>query len=461
MGRSVQAEFWSGGRYAGRVQHQPPTSWRIEDASGAPTYIENDAHEYRRSDEVMIHTVKSPNTGVAWAGDTPVLLVRAYSLWQLDNDPWSQLRQHGEVSPVEVHGRTGWQVRFTDSNSGGEVTYVIDAELGIALSRTVDGHSIELSNPVFDEHFDPAAFEWHGPAREEDRLETSARREYDAKMQAIAQIPRPQVTWLPGSIDARPVDGDPRTGTLALHVIAQYPTVTLRQWLTELGEPELDENQYLQALHRESVGPWTYEIRAYPPLDAEDCTRIIASIVAPEPPDATPAQICAILDRDAAEQADAELHAALGIGRQLDEFLGGNGDVSLLIRTDFSDDAAWRATAAAAMAPGEGKDSDFVACLTCIDNPDNDGLSITALLDRIGDAPPYYVFIADTETITNPEHPILAVDTGPENTGHERGRTFRVMPAQMWSVENNLSISNMDFEDFASASDPNGVYRGF
>ncbi|MFD3702011.1 DUF6924 domain-containing protein [Nocardia sp. NPDC058658] len=158
-------------------------------------------------------------------------------------------------------------------------------------------------------------------------------------------------------------------------------------------------------------------------------------------------------------RSDADLRARLGTGRQLDDFLGSN--VSLLIRTDFGDDAAWRDTAAAAMAPGEGEDSDFAANLTCVDNPDNDGLSITALLDRIGDALPYFVFIADTEAITNPEHPILVVGTGPEETRHRRGRTFRVIPTQMWGVENNLSLSNMDFDSFAYATDPNGVFRGF
>jgi hypothetical protein len=30
----------------------------------------------------------------------------------------------------------------------------------------------------------------------------------------------------------------------------------------------------------------------------------------------------------------------------------------------------------------------------------------------------------------------------------------------MWSVENNLSIANMGFEEFVDAADPNGTYRG-
>jgi len=31
----------------------------------------------------------------------------------------------------------------------------------------------------------------------------------------------------------------------------------------------------------------------------------------------------------------------------------------------------------------------------------------------------------------------------------------------LWGVENNLNISNMDWEEFASAVDEGGVFRGF
>ena len=41
------------------------------------------------------------------------------------------------------------------------------------------------------------------------------------------------------------------------------------------------------------------------------------------------------------------------------------------------------------------------------------------------------------------------------------GRTFRVIPSEMWSVENNLSLANMDFDEFADAVDAAGIFRGF
>jgi hypothetical protein len=35
----------------------------------------------------------------------------------------------------------------------------------------------------------------------------------------------------------------------------------------------------------------------------------------------------------------------------------------------------------------------------------------------------------------------------------EPGRTFRVIPWEVWSAENNLSIVHMDFSEFAEAVD--------
>lgn len=231
---------------------------------------------------------------------------------------------------------------------------------------------------------------------------------------------------------------------------------TLRQWHTDTGEPESDPSmRYTQVAHRELLGPWTFEIRSDIPLSPIDCERIIASIVSPDGAGQDPGDIPV----DAAVRAGAELTEALGTGRSLDDYL--EDDVSLLIRTDFGDDEAWRVVAALAMAPGVGEEAEFVATLTCIDNPENDGLSINALLDKIGDRPTFYAFLADTVTLTDPEHPILAVDTGPEETGHVRGRTVRVLPSEMSAIENNLSISNMDFEEFADAAGPDGVFRGF
>ena len=62
----------------------------------------------------------------------------------------------------------------------------------------------------------------------------------------------------------------------------------------------------------------------------------------------------------------------------------------------------------------------------------------------------------DRITLAQPNYPILVVDLY-----DQPGQTFRVIPAEMWGVENNLSIANMDFEEFADAVDQDGIFRGF
>lgn len=66
------------------------------------------------------------------------------------------------------------------------------------------------------------------------------------------------------------------------------------------------------------------------------------------------------------------------------------------------------------------------------------------------------LYIVDQVTISDRETPILAVDLSVEP-----GRSLRVIPAQMQSIENNLEAGNMIFSQFADAADPDGVFRGF
>lgn len=81
---------------------------------------------------------------------------------------------------------------------------------------------------------------------------------------------------------------------------------------------------------------------------------------------------------------------------------------SLLIRTDFSDDARWSDTVEAATQP---TDEGFLAGLTVVDDAEFDRLTLGELAVIIGSPPPYYVFLADAATITDPEHAIASVVT--------------------------------------------------
>lgn len=135
---------------------------------------------------------------------------------------------------------------------------------------------------------------------------------------------------------------------------------------------------------------------------------------------------------------------------------------SLFIRTDFADDAAWAETVNAALQPWDlGGGILAYAGITPVDDRRFEALTVEKLESLLPAPPPYYLFLVDKRTVTDPEHPILVVDTSRGNTDVVGFQTFRVVPSEMAAVENNLSLANMDFEDFSTNVDADGVFRGF
>jgi hypothetical protein len=126
---------------------------------------------------------------------------------------------------------------------------------------------------------------------------------------------------------------------------------------------------------------------------------------------------------------------------------------SLVLRTDFSDEQAWEALQATISL------SDEYPCATYVSDPAYAGVSIQALIEMHssgGDADYVgYLFLADAVTMRDPEQPLLAVDLS-----WEPGRTFRVPPRWYANISANLTIANMDFDEFADAADASGTYRG-
>ena len=130
-------------------------------------------------------------------------------------------------------------------------------------------------------------------------------------------------------------------------------------------------------------------------------------------------------------------------------------DSSLVLRTAFSDDTTWSDVRSAIVTPVG--DLDLLPLVEFVDDRQYDGLSIEGLLKLVPDGSAHtLVFLVDHETLTHPDHPVLVVDLFEQS-----GRSFRVIPSWMWAVENNLSIANMDWEDFADYTDEDGVFRGF
>jgi hypothetical protein len=126
---------------------------------------------------------------------------------------------------------------------------------------------------------------------------------------------------------------------------------------------------------------------------------------------------------------------------------------TVVIRADFSDDAAWQNVWESITAPV----GTYKANLIPVENREYDGLTPERLLTIMPkDSRHTFMFIVDRTTLVGPEHPVLVVDVA-----EQPGRTFKVIPREMWSVQNNLKLANMDWEDFSESADPDGVFRGF
>ena len=127
-------------------------------------------------------------------------------------------------------------------------------------------------------------------------------------------------------------------------------------------------------------------------------------------------------------------------------------DQALVIRTDFSDDSAWNAVVSAIRQPVDG----FYAYVELVDDPAFRDLTVEQLVTLRDDLSKSYTIVADGITMREAEHPLLVVDLI-----EELGRTFRAVPSAIQSIENNLSIANMDFREFANNVDADGVFGAF
>jgi uncharacterized protein DUF6924 len=129
-------------------------------------------------------------------------------------------------------------------------------------------------------------------------------------------------------------------------------------------------------------------------------------------------------------------------------------DSSLLLRTDYSDDRGW---AALLSASHQRSPDGFVAMVEGVSDQEYDQLTVEAIVALAAESGHRsFLFVADRTTFTHPERPVLVVDLF-----EQPGRTFRVVPAEMWGIENNLSIGNMDYAEFAESVDTDGIFRGF
>lgn len=131
-----------------------------------------------------------------------------------------------------------------------------------------------------------------------------------------------------------------------------------------------------------------------------------------------------------------------------------NSKEPLVIRTYFSNESDWVKTSEKFIANYE---MGFRAYLNLINDKIFEGFTeLNFVQGEFGDYKHGFIFLADSITLEDEENPLLCIDLQ-----DVIGRTFRVIPSELWSVENNLSINNMEFESFYSICDKDGVFRGF
>jgi hypothetical protein len=156
-------------------------------------------------------------------------------------------------------------------------------------------------------------------------------------------------------------------------------------------------------------------------------------------------------------------------------------DSTPLIRTDFTNESAWRAILTDISRPVDFEDPDnpdpgddgYSPIVTAIDDAAFDGVSSATLGEAFpatGEASGY-ALLADsrsmTEMLSGGEITLVYVDlsiSDPEDAelfSSFNGRAFRCAMREIASIEANLSIANMNFHEFADNTAADGVFRGF
>ncbi|WP_067607495.1 DUF6924 domain-containing protein [Nocardiopsis listeri] len=124
----------------------------------------------------------------------------------------------------------------------------------------------------------------------------------------------------------------------------------------------------------------------------------------------------------------------------------------LLVRTHHGDDEAWKAVVKAVRAPvfddeefeRPEEDPDlFYAYVHVVDDSGYTGLSFEQLMRLSPHDEHTFLIVADELTMLDPRHPLLVVDLW-----DQPGRSFRAVPGAIPSIQINLSLVNMDFDDF-------------
>ncbi|MFF4945519.1 DUF6924 domain-containing protein [Streptomyces rubiginosohelvolus] len=159
--------------------------------------------------------------------------------------------------------------------------------------------------------------------------------------------------------------------------------------------------------------------------------------------------------------------------KELPEIVRADEWAPLVIRTDYTDDAAWGEVVAALERAVKGE-RDWEAAVHLVEDRRWDGVTgDEALAAAARDEELSVVFLADEVTMRSPLRPLLALDLGADDDedldpayyeeliDSPPPREVRVAPDAVHMVHANLQLANVDFPEFVedAAADPDGVVR--
>ncbi|WP_413760471.1 DUF6924 domain-containing protein [Streptomyces sp. MMBL 11-3] len=155
----------------------------------------------------------------------------------------------------------------------------------------------------------------------------------------------------------------------------------------------------------------------------------------------------------------------------LPEIVGRDEFDALVVRTDYGDEAAWRAVTTELAQPW-GDDGEYESSVHIVDDPVWSGATPDEVLEAVRkDENLSVVFLADPVTMGSAHRALLALDVFDEEDldpvydqdliDAPPSREFRTVPVGVHDIHANLAIANMDFAEFAesASADPECVYR--
>ena len=134
-----------------------------------------------------------------------------------------------------------------------------------------------------------------------------------------------------------------------------------------------------------------------------------------------------------------------------------------VVRTDFSNDDKWEDAVREIMTPRKVLGMDVRARVTLITDKRYEKMSANEVVGAIPESYEFlYCFIFDSTSNSEDESPILVLNLETEEA-FEPSQTFqfRAYPAQVFWIDSNLSISNIDFDVYTIELEPGAIFDGF